>query len=197
MPYVDAPASQPLDWRTNLRHAYRLACVHRAWITRCYAITLALSVGMTALAGEKVGPTILSMCLTLSVITDLLWKRILNGVIGTSLVVTLFAGAIGLNGLPSFLSMLTGCGACFGVMFALHLVCRGGAGDVKMMAVVGALLGWQTGLTSVMLGYLIAAVAAAILLVGRAIGATSGPFAVRTMPMAPFIALGVLLALRG
>jgi prepilin signal peptidase PulO-like enzyme (type II secretory pathway) len=116
------------------------------------------------------------------------------------------------------LSMLGGAGVCFFVMMVIHAVARGGAGDVKLATVLGALLGVRTGLMAVACTFIIAA---ALMLSWnvlqrpnstvrgflRLIGSKVVPLWVRPpsmqqrrvlqqrMPLAPFFAAGTVVAL--
>jgi prepilin peptidase CpaA len=109
---------------------------------------------------------------------------------------------------------LAGFAAGFGIMFLLYNVFRGGAGDLKLVAVLGALVGVNRIIEVLIYSYILAGVFAACLVVGvagpgsilafaaRAVGlrgsATASATKVRDcvkrqVPMAPFIAAGTLL----
>jgi len=63
-------------------------------------------------------------------------------------------GAVGLQ------DSLEGAAACFGLMYAVYHVAGGGAGDVKLATVIGALLGARLGLFALALTYVVAGVTA-------------------------------------
>jgi len=112
--------------------------------------------------------------------------------------------------------VLVGFAVCFGVMFAMFTVFGGGAGDVKFIAALGALLGWQIGLYTWVYGCLAAAVftvGVALVRIGpktllaelfckiglfRLSMALGGPrdetkaLFRRRIPMGPFFALGAI-----
>jgi hypothetical protein len=126
------------------------------------------------------------------------------------------ADAVGVGGLGT---VLLGFGICFAMMFSLFAVFGGGAGDVKYIAALGALAGWEAGIYTWVYGCL----AASVFVVGvivvrigpRAILAEillklglfnlslliGGPSAEtrklfsRRIPMAPFFAVGSAFAL--
>ena len=101
-----------------------------------------------------------------SAITDSIWRKIpnwltypagLTGVVVSSAVtwggVSDFWGQLGIG--ESALGMLT----CFVCMILAYRASGGGAGDVKLATAYGALLGWQQGLSIIILAYMIAGIA--------------------------------------
>lgn len=148
---------------------------------------------------------LLAWLLVVAAVTDLLWRRIFNCVLVPVLACVALmhaAGALGFHtGLPSAADSVVGFGVCFALMLVLYLTFRGGEGDVKMVAVLGAVLGWWHGIEAAMIGYLLAAVVAAFLVVVRlAHRASTAPEAPRpvlggTLPMAPFFFAGTVLTL--
>src|SRR5262249_45056480 len=70
------------------------------------------------------------------------------------------AGAPGLLGHVGLGWCLLGAVACFVVMFFIYRLAGGGAGDVKLAAALGALLGLEGGLTALVFTYIAAGVAA-------------------------------------
>ena len=149
---------------------------------------------------------LLAWLLAVATVTDLMWRRIFNCLLGPALAAVAVlhaAGALGLHtGLPAPAPSAAGLGLCFALMLVLHLTFRGGEGDVKMVAVLGAVLGWWHGVEAAMIGYLLAAAVAVVLVVARlahraAARAPGGPHPALggTLPMAPFFAAGTVLTL--
>ncbi|QDU97693.1 A24 family peptidase [Lignipirellula cremea] len=54
---------------------------------------------------------------------------------------------------------LLGAGCLFGLMTFISMLARCGGGDIKMATVMGAFLGWRTGVLAICLGYLLAGLA--------------------------------------
>lgn len=144
--------------------------------------------------------------LGVATVTDLMWRRIFNCLLGPVLACVALlhaAGTLGLHtGLPAPAQSALGLGLCFALMLVLYLTFRGGEGDVKMVAVLGAVLGCWHGVEAAMIGYLLAATVAVVLVVARiahraAATAPGGRAAVLggTLPMAPFFAAGTVLTL--
>ena len=74
-----------------------------------------------------------------------------------------------------------------GLPFALViLVTRGGmgAGDMKLMALIGALFMWQTAILTMVFGIVLAGMFAVVLLVWKKVSRTT------RIPLAPFLAVG-------
>jgi Flp pilus assembly protein protease CpaA len=63
-------------------------------------------------------------------------------------------GAIG------FIPSLVGFAVCFGTKFLVYCIAKGGAGDVKLAAAIGAFMGAEQGLTVICYTYILAGVAA-------------------------------------
>jgi len=110
---------------------------------------------------SKLTVTLLFMPLALAIIyMDIRYRRIPNKLV----LATLVAG-IGLNsifrGWQGLASSLEGLGVAFGLMFALHAIGTMGAGDVKLFAAVGSIVGiahvLQTLLIVTLIGGLLAA----------------------------------------
>ena len=124
--------------------------------------------------------------------------------------------ALGIEGIGP---VLTGFAICFGAMFTLMTVFGGGAGDVKFIAGLGALVGWEGGVYTWVYGCLAAAVFATgvflvrlgpkkllaelffklgfmklCFLLGGPAPETRQLFR-RRIPMGPFFAIGSLVAL--
>lgn len=99
--------------------------------------------------------------------TDSIWRKIPNWIIYPACVSALMIGAlvtfgsgpnrwIGSVGLGTSLS---GFAVCFICMLFPYRASGGGAGDVKLAAAYGALLGWQMGLSIIVWSYLAAGLA--------------------------------------
>jgi prepilin peptidase CpaA len=194
------------------------------WVLLCRAV--GAPGGLSTLRG-----LLLVLLLTTATTTDLLRRRIYNWttytVFGWIVLVELLGNVMGspsegfsaalvsaLGALP-WRDSLTGFGAGFAILFVLYNVFRGGAGDLKLVAVLGALVGVNSLLEILIYSYILAGVFAACLVVGvagpkailafaaRAVG-IGGRFAAsslnvrdclkRQVPMAPFFAGGTLLA---
>lgn len=78
-----------------------------------------------------------------------------------------------------------------GLFYLIAVVSRGGmgGGDIKMMAMVGALMGWKSVLLTIFLGSLTGAVFGIFLMV------TKGKGRKTKIPFGPFLALGTLVTL--
>jgi Flp pilus assembly protein protease CpaA len=177
---------------------------------------------------------LLVLLLSSATVTDLLWRRIYNWTTYTALgwvvllqllipwfkevegAMTGPCGSHSLLGMLPWRDSLAGFAVGFAIMFVLYNVFRGGAGDLKLVAVLGALVGVPLIIEMLIYSYILAGLFAACLLVG-----TAGPGAIlafalgpvgfagfgrpasmvvkdcmnRRLPMAPFIASGTLLAL--
>ena len=73
---------------------------------------------------------------------DVRYRRIPNVFVLATLVSGLLINGI-LNGLGGLGSSVGGCLVAFGMMFALHLFGAMGAGDVKLFAAIGSVVGYQ------------------------------------------------------
>jgi len=92
---------------------------------------------------------------------DVRYRRIPNKLVLILLIGGLFLNSVfgGINGL---LTSLGGCAIAFGVMFVLHLFGTMGAGDVKLCAAVGAVIGATSVLPTLMIIALIGGVLAVL-----------------------------------
>jgi len=84
---------------------------------------------------------LLALLLT-AAIYDVRFRRIPNWISVTGVAIGLTMNAF-LFGVPGLWLSLRGLGLGFGVYFLLYLVRAMGAGDVKLMGAVGAMVGWQ------------------------------------------------------
>lgn len=168
--------------RLALRRWYRAVCgVPFRW----QALAAVAVPGLAAVASPAPAHAVLAVVLGVAAATDLLWKRIPNVLpaagVGWAVALSLLAPTG-----PAPADVAAGLFACFGLMLALYLVFRGGEGDVKLMAAVGALAGPWHGVEAVLFGYMLAAVVALPLLAAGRRG---------TLPMAPFFAAGLFASL--
>jgi len=92
---------------------------------------------------------------------------------------------------PAPLDALIGIVAGGGILYLVAVLSRGGmgGGDIKLTAMVGALLGWRGALLTIFLGTLTGSVIALFLLASGKKGRKD------PMPFGPFLALGAALAL--
>lgn len=212
---------------------------YAAWVKPLWAVSilspipLALVLMLTGDFAERpqwlnLSSCILILSLGLAAITDFRWRKIPNAVTYPTALwalvinglasaleasehsLTLPTGAVGLS------ACIAGFAVCFLVMFFIFRVSGGGAGDVKLAAVIGAFLGVEQGLTALVAAYV---VAAAVILtwhvwasgpftlakaVGRKVGTTMLPVWIappsvseqtllrRPIALAPFFAIGTI-----
>lgn len=200
-PFAAALSTHP-DARKRLRELYRAA---RAVPTTRFALVAVLVPALLTLA---LVPTdccstqriILALYLGLSAVTDLLWRRIPDRLTVAALAWAAAAHASALAGVGAVLLPTARDWLCretlyFVVTLGLHLLARGGVGDVKLLLCVALLIGPFYGFEALVLGYLTAAAAAVVLLIGRWLGASHPAFHARRLPLAPAFALGVLFTL--
>jgi len=78
-----------------------------------------------------------------------------------------------------------------GLFYAIAVLSRGGmgGGDIKMMAMVGALMGWKSVLLTIFLGSLTGAVFGIFLMISQGKGRKT------KIPFGPFLALGTVITL--
>ncbi len=93
-------------------------------------------------------PLILKILLALLVVTagvyDVLWRRIPNWLVGPAFLLGLGLNALlGSDYAPGIKEAGIGVAVAFGVYFPLYLLGGMGAGDVKLMAAVAAIVGWK------------------------------------------------------
>ena len=93
----------------------------------------------------------------------------------------------------AYLRALTGSGLGFGMMLVIYLGTRGGtgAGDVKLAALLGAMLGFPQIVAGLALGYILGGIAAVILLALR-IKSRKDP-----IPLGPALVIGTALVVLG
>jgi len=197
-------------------------------------IMICRGVGAPAEVGTLRG-LLLALLLLSATVTDLLRRRIYNWTTYTALgwivllelVGSVLAGVsenemgsvaavVAALGMLPWRDSVAGFVAGFAILFVLYNIFRGGAGDLKLVAVLGALVGVNSIIEILIYSYILAGVFAACLVVGIAGPESVLAFAARTLglgghragqaanvrgclkrqvPMAPFIAGGTLLAL--
>ena len=137
---------------------------------------------------------LMTVCLTVG-ITDWLCRRIPNPTVLALFALKLLLGAgalLKLPGLPAFeiLSSLGGMVFCFALFFAPGLFGRQvGAGDIKLAAAMGFLLGFR--------GSLIGVVIMGLLVIVYSVAQRKMPllaFLKTDIPMGPFLAAGTLIS---
>jgi Flp pilus assembly protein protease CpaA len=192
----------------DLRHLYRRLIAaptsHKVLLGLAGPVAFG---GVCLLADLPPAAGLLVWLVGVAVVTDLLWRRIFNWVtapaaglmLAFQLLALLVPGVTAATRLPDPLTALAGFGLCLGLMLLLYFAFRGGEGDVKLVAVLGAVLGPRDGLETAVGGYLLAAVVALGILGYRAVRRlTTGVrparrFTAGTLPMAPFFASAALL----
>lgn len=97
---------------------------------------------------------LVTLVLSLAVATDLRSSRIPNWLTGSSMVIAMGTHTY-LNSIGGLLFSLAGLGAGLGLFLLLYLMGSIGAGDVKLMAAVGAMLGAEGALESSVLAMLV------------------------------------------
>jgi len=95
------------------------------------------------------------------------------------------------NSLLGFKASVIGLLAGGGLFYAIAVLSRGGmgGGDIKMMAMVGALMGWKSVLLTIFLGSLTGAVFGIFLMISKGKGRKT------KIPFGPFLALGTVITL--
>jgi leader peptidase (prepilin peptidase)/N-methyltransferase len=90
-----------------------------------------------------------------------------------------------------FLSSFIGFLAGGGLYYAIAILSKGGmgGGDIKMMAMVGALMGWKSVILTTFLGSFAGAIVGIFLMIFKGKGRKT------KIPFGPFLALGVLITL--
>lgn len=189
-------------------------------------------VATTRLLGDHplatVSGGLLVMLLTVSFVTDarhrvipnfatystFVWALVINALaeIPQTTIDASWLGAVG------FESSLAGGLGLLAIMLAIFSLTGGGAGDVKLVACLGALLGWQRGIDATLFGFIIGGISvvaysiwksgplfllqsilqslASLLLPGKVSPPSSAARGLLTqrLPLAPFFAAGALLA---
>lgn len=211
----------------------RSAISQNRWFIPLFAPLLLL--GMQIWSPNQIDPVpiVLFASLLVAVATDLRWRKIPNWITyPAALWILIFKGVAELvssqsgeksQAIPeqTFVGLSGAIGGffvCFFIMFMLFRITGGGAGDVKLAAVIGAALGVEGGLLALAYTYIVAAVFSlvwAVWTVGpvailqslsQTVGAVLFPIWVeppegekrqillRTIPLAPFFAIGAALS---
>lgn len=117
--------------------------------------------------------TLLAMLLCAAVVTDLRSRRIPNVLVLTGLVMAfslhtlaLVGGTAALPGRPWW-APLAGCAAGLAALMPLHLMRACGAGDVKLLAMVGAFVGTPAVLTATLYTLLAGGLLSVLFMLGR------------------------------
>lgn len=112
--------------------------------------------------GTAVGCVLLLLLLTSSV-TDLHHRKIYNWTTYSAAAWAFALNAWGtwspdleILGSIGFVQSLGGCCGCFVVMLFAYSLARGGAGDVKLAAAIGALIGLERGILTIAVSYVFA-----------------------------------------
>lgn len=139
------------------------------------------------------------LCSALIVITfiDLDFQIIPDAITLPGIVMGLVAGSMLLpdplarDSLLGFRNAAIGLATGGGLFYAIAVISRGGmgGGDIKMMAMVGALMGWKSVFLTVFLGSLTGAVFGIFLMI------TQGKGRKTKIPFGPFLALGTIITL--
>ena len=86
---------------------------------------------------------VLILVVLAAAVYDVRYRRIPNWVSVSGAAIGLVLNSFLYRGLPGFLFSLKGLALGFGVYFLLFAIHAMGAGDVKLMGAVGALVGWE------------------------------------------------------
>jgi prepilin peptidase CpaA len=114
---------------------------------------------------------VLAVVLVLAAVCDLRWGSVYNWLTYPAIVVGLALGAAAGAAAGDWKDGLTnhvlGFGFAFGVLFVAYLMGGMGGGDVKLMAAVGAILGWPGALHAVFYSFLVGAAVGLVMMVWR------------------------------
>ncbi len=160
------------------------------WLTVSMMAAFALIAGLLPDAGPLLAVAWLYVAFLLTVLViDLEHRRVLNVMLGPAALVVLALSL--LPGTPSLLSALLGGGAGFASFLLIAILGRGalGFGDVKLAGVIGLMTGYPAVIPALVLGIVLAGVAAIVLLVSRR--ATRKSY----MAYAPYMAVGAILVI--
>ena len=120
---------------------------------------------------------VLALLLSVAVVTDLRSRRIPNALVLSGIVAAVLShAACWLAGSPAFAgpalwSPLAGLASGFALLLPLHLLRAMGAGDVKLMAMVGAFVGPGTVATATLYTLLAGGLLSLVFMLGRGVAA--------------------------
>lgn len=183
--------------------------------------------GLAAITSLGLAGAVLAQLLVVSVVADLKFRRIPNWATYTAFGWALLINLVG-HLMPEHASWLGAVGireslagglGLLAIMFVIFSISGGGAGDVKLAACIGGLLGWELALNAILYSFVFAAAGMLCIAIWargpvfvtnaflRGVGHLLLPTAIppldasqRTMlaqkfPLAPFFAAGTLLAI--
>jgi prepilin peptidase CpaA len=97
---------------------------------------------------------------------DVRYRRIPNWISVGGIALGVLANSI-TRGIPGLLFALGGFALGFGLYFLFYLIHARGAGDVKLMGAIGALVGWKNWLAIFVISAIVGGIMAMILIVAR------------------------------
>ena len=97
---------------------------------------------------------------------DVRYRRIPNWISAGGIAVGVLANSL-THGIPGLLLSLGGFAMGFGLYFLLYVIHVMGAGDVKLMGAVGALVGWQNWMAIFVIAAVLGGIMAMILIISR------------------------------
>ena len=120
-------------------------------------------------------------------VIDFEHRRVLNIMLGPAAIVVLALSLLPQT--PTLQESLLGAAAGLGLFLLVYLISRGklGMGDVKLAGLIGLMLGYPAVINALVLGIILGAAAAIVLLASKRATRKS------TMAYAPYLALGALL----
>nr|WP_122013239.1 A24 family peptidase [Maliibacterium massiliense] len=177
------------------RHCHQRISGRYPLVELLCAALFALAFAQCGLSLPFASYAILFALLIVAAFIDLEHQIIPNGTVLIGLIAALPYQML-MHGLPQglqayFLGLLAGALPLILVALIGRLVFKReamGGGDIKLMAMVGATLGWQNGLLALLLGVVAGGVAGAVLLARKKASGTT------EMPLGPMLALGSVLA---
>lgn len=172
------------------------AAARRSWPRRklllCMAMAAAFAITMWLVGPDPISVAIgwlyAAFLLTVLVI-DYEQRRVLNVMVGPAAVIVV--GLSLLPQTPSLQSSLVGGAVGLGLFMLVYLLSRGhlGMGDVKLAGLIGLMLGYPAVISALVVGIILGAGAAIVLLVSKRATRKS------TMAYAPYLALGALFVM--
>jgi prepilin peptidase CpaA len=158
-PVTTAPTSEALPSQAQPEPAP----APRPW-GLAFLAPLVLGAPLALLGLVPVSVVVVVLLLAVSVVTDLMWRRIYNWTtytavvwgVGLAVAATLFPDHAALFTPLSLVDSVSGLLLAFAISFLAYLIFRGGAGDVKLVAALGALLGPSLVLAVLFYGYIFA-----------------------------------------